>query len=523
MNIDRSHRVLQQLKNFGVEEVALCPGGRNATFVELLDHCQSFSISGFYDERSAGFWALGRIQARAKPVAVVTTSGTAVAELLPSVIEAHYQGLPLICVTADRPRVFRGTGAPQTIEQADLLKPYAKNSYDYCETQGRPGPLSLEGPSHINICFDEPVLDVPLPLEGYDIQSPEKAPESPKAFAPRSLSPNPLTVKCGDKPLVLLGPLRTSEKQLVGEWLSQIHCPVVAEGLSQFQGDPILQGRQLHSGDQFLLRAFMDGVFDSLVRVGGVPCTRLWRDLEYMDVPVINFSDLPFSGMGRLPEPPHKLGDLGPIQHKWTQSEIDNLMANDFKVREIIHGLLKEFPWSEPACVSWLSRQWPDEKGQLFLGNSLPIRAWDQFAVVKGGQLEVLGQRGANGIDGMVSHFLGAIDPARPNMAILGDLTALYDLTGLWAKKYIPKEARSKLVVINNFGGQIFSQLSNNSLFLNSHKIRLGHWAQLFDISIQSLTQPQDLNWQAGLELVEILPDAEQSKGFWQAYKEVLG
>jgi 2-succinyl-5-enolpyruvyl-6-hydroxy-3-cyclohexene-1-carboxylate synthase len=106
-------------------------------------------LFSFIDERSAAFFALGRMKLHGNPVAVVTTSGTAVAELLPAAIEAFYSGLPLILVSADRPARFRGTGAPQSIEQLGLFGPYAET---VLESWSRARPL------HLNVEFDEPLL-----------------------------------------------------------------------------------------------------------------------------------------------------------------------------------------------------------------------------------------------------------------------------------------------------------------------------------------------------------------------------
>jgi 2-succinyl-5-enolpyruvyl-6-hydroxy-3-cyclohexene-1-carboxylate synthase len=110
-------QTLQTLADLGVREVCVAAGARNAPLVAALLNSRGVKIWNFFEERSAAFFALGRIMADRQPVAVVTTSGTAAAELLPATIEAHYQGLPLVLVTADRPKSYRGSGAPQAIEQ----------------------------------------------------------------------------------------------------------------------------------------------------------------------------------------------------------------------------------------------------------------------------------------------------------------------------------------------------------------------------------------------------------------------
>lgn len=157
-NLEVASGVLSVLKSYGVKEIVLCAGARNAPFVHLLSEKSDFTVYSFFEERSASFFALGRMQADGAPVAVVTTSGTAAAELLPATIEADYQRLPLVMVTADRPRRYRGTGAPQTIVQTGIYSSYVEWS---CDLEGSlPEGFKVSGarPVHFNVCFDEPLL-----------------------------------------------------------------------------------------------------------------------------------------------------------------------------------------------------------------------------------------------------------------------------------------------------------------------------------------------------------------------------
>jgi 2-succinyl-5-enolpyruvyl-6-hydroxy-3-cyclohexene-1-carboxylate synthase len=144
-NLDSASRLIGEVRALGAREFCVCAGSRNAPLLVAL----GTSVFSFVDERAAAFFALGRIKLHGAPVAVVTTSGTAAAELLPACVEAHYSGLPLILITADRPARFRGTGAPQSIEQVGLFGVYAETSIDSWTRQR---------PLHINVEFDEPLL-----------------------------------------------------------------------------------------------------------------------------------------------------------------------------------------------------------------------------------------------------------------------------------------------------------------------------------------------------------------------------
>ena len=144
-NIAAARRVIALARELGVADFCVCGGSRNAPLLAVVGEAYSL-----VDERAAAFFALGRAKLTERPVAVITTSGTAAAELLPAAVEAYYSGVPLILITADRPARYRGTGAPQAIEQEGIFGVYAARD---AATWTRQGPL------HINVEFDEPLID----------------------------------------------------------------------------------------------------------------------------------------------------------------------------------------------------------------------------------------------------------------------------------------------------------------------------------------------------------------------------
>src|SRR5437016_5389318 len=143
-NIAAARAIIERVRGLGVVDFCICGGSRNAPLIVALETGYTF-----VDERSAAFFALGRAKRDERPVAVITTSGTAAAELLPAAIEAYYSGVPLVLITADRPARYRGTGAPQAIEQSAIFGVYAERSL---RDWNRRMPL------HINVEFDEPLL-----------------------------------------------------------------------------------------------------------------------------------------------------------------------------------------------------------------------------------------------------------------------------------------------------------------------------------------------------------------------------
>ena len=161
-NLAEARRVIALARELGVEDFCVCGGSRNAPLIAVLTdgswqladglsaNRQPPTVNSFVDERSAAFFALGRAKLTGRPAAVITTSGTAVAEMLPAAVEAHYSGVPLVLITADRPERYRGTGAPQAIEQTSIFGVYASRDADR---------WTRIGPLHINVEFDEPLLD----------------------------------------------------------------------------------------------------------------------------------------------------------------------------------------------------------------------------------------------------------------------------------------------------------------------------------------------------------------------------
>lgn len=497
--------VLGRLAGLGVGDCVVCAGARNVPLVaSLLSRCQDLGLRVWhhFDERAAAFFALGLAKRSGAPVAVLTTSGTAVAELLPAAIEACYSGIPLVFVTADRPAAFRGSGAPQAIEQAGIFGPYAM-AMDLSEVDGLASlaEWSGEAPLHLNVCLDEP--------RGDDRHvSWEKAGSFPVAPAD---SPDPATLAafCEDRDglLVLLGELPSSWRRPVEGFLVSLGAPVWAEATSGLRESPALAG---------LLRYGEPALPQKVLRLGGVPSLRLWRDLETnRQIPVLSICRRPFSGLARASQlvVTHRFPDITlPVQEgRATGPSLFDGAA------------FARFPRSEPALFHALSREIPSH-ALVYLGNSLPIREWNSFAVVDPPHPHAHASRGANGIDGQVATFLGLSVGEAEAWGIFGDLTALYDLNApaLLAQA---GPGKRRLVVINNGGGRIFSRLPSmagmaadeKQITENRHRIGFEAWAAMWGIAYRL--------WRAGeafpndlpdTVLLEAVPDDDETEAFWK-------
>jgi 2-succinyl-5-enolpyruvyl-6-hydroxy-3-cyclohexene-1-carboxylate synthase len=208
---------------------------------------------------------------------------------------------------------------------------------------------------------------------------------------------------------------------------------------------------------------------------------RYWRDLDerYRDVEVTHVTDLPFAGLPRG----EVLRDL-PAHGAQRTAHFD--FATDRELHTRVESILDQEPQSEQAIFREISRSLP-HNSRIYLGNSLPIREWDTFATREDRGYEIGANRGANGIDGQLSTFFGWCKPGAHNVAIVGDLTALYDLNAPWIVPQLDAEAH--VIIINNGGGRIFERVPSlrkldKRLILNEHVIRFDAWASMFGIDV---------------------------------------
>ncbi len=224
--------IIEAALKIGVTDFCICAGARNAPLVQTLLRLKDLHAWHFFDERSAGFFALGKIRQQGKPVAVLTTSGTAAVEVFPAVVEAYYSRAPLLIITADRPKTYRGTGAPQAIEQQNLFGIYVEKFVDIDVSRFLPSDWSWSQSfsAHWNVCLDEPQGEPPAEI----FTAIEKASAAKTGFVTEDLPAKhlPLPHSMFRKPLVVCGPMLPWEKALAQQWLKDFKGPVFNEFLS---------------------------------------------------------------------------------------------------------------------------------------------------------------------------------------------------------------------------------------------------------------------------------------------------
>lgn len=500
----------------GVGEFVVCGGARNAAILEVLARAEAAGVAKVwrhFEERGAGFFALGRCMAHGRPCAVVTTSGTAVAELLPAVIEASYQARPLVAITADRPAIYRGTGAPQSIDQLGIFGGHAWRD-GFAEWDG-------QRPLHLNVELEEAFEAV----EGEDFAAGDLAEFVPPrgridvAGLARWLREGNFRGL-----VVMLGGLEPGEREEVFHFCHALRAPVVADAASGLR--EALRELALADGDR-LLRNEPPG---KVLRLGEVPCGRFWRDLE--DLPGVAVWSVCRNGLpglarqsqvtqGPLERVLAALGEIGEA------GDVLDLLPQAARRRAIVSELLEAYPDSEPGLLHTLSN-YAALADDLFLGNSLPVREWELFAQTERPLPSVRANRGANGIDGQISTWLGASAETPRSWAVLGDLTTLYDLAGPFVLAQMPCDGRV-LAVVNNGGGGIFKRLprlaamSPNAAgwMTNPQAADFAGFALLWGMDHLRIRRADDFDrFEEGPRtlLLEVLPDAGQTAAFWAAW-----
>ncbi len=501
---DLARAVVTRLIEAGVREVVLAPGSRNAPLAFAAHDAAEVGLLRLHtrvDERSAGFLALGLSRTGA-PAAVMCTSGTAVANLHPALLEAAHAGVSLVAVTADRPARLRGTGANQTTDQVGIFGPLVQT----LDVEAAPDWLMWSGgPLHLNVQLDEPL--VPTDRWHPDIE-PRKSPQQVRPAIHE-------TVALGPRTVVVAGddagpPARTLAEQ--AGW------PLLAEPTSGSRTGthPIRTYRVLLAGD-------LGDRVERVVVFGHPTLSRpVSRLLGRDDVTVLDagargvWSDRPFPVAGRFSSgQPAVDGSDDPT---WLEA----WRTADASVSQQLDRLLATEPDLTPHEVAGaVSRALPPE-GLLVVGASSPVRDLDLMVApyAVGDRRKVIANRGLAGIDGTVSTAIGAAlgrPASRRAFALMGDVTFVHDSNGLVLGPHEPRPDLT-IVVVNDDGGSIFTMLEQGDptyadrfdrLFGTPHGVDLAalcsatrtpHWrVESLPELEQALASPN-----GGIEVVEV-------------------
>ncbi len=481
--------LLEELHRCGIRAVGVAPGSRSGPLAEAAAGHGGFDLIVHPDERGLGFHMLGIALGSGRPAVVITTSGTAVANLVPAMAEAHHAGVPLIALTADRPFELRACGANQTGDQARIFGGLTRAVFDFPPPgEGMPPEAMLtaideavraamsgtRGPAHLNCMFRDPppAARPPRGLTGWRKSGRPwvTATHDPLPSGGASLDAALEIAATAGRGLVLAGRLSPAAGDAVAALAGRLGWPLLPDlqsGLRLGAGEPeVIAHADLALGGG----RFADGAgCDTILQFGSGFVTR--RFLGLAADPRIARRVVVDPTSGRV-DPGHRPGlrvsadpeafagamccalpaGTGPSSAlgAWQRASgrIEAELARRFAAGTAV---------SEPG-VAWTLSRLLREGDAWFLGNSLPIRLAAAFASARGAHVPVAANRGLSGIDGQVATAAGyARGSRRPVTLWIGDLGLLHDLNSL----ALLRGARSPaiVVVVNNDGGGIFSLL----------------------------------------------------------------
>ena len=504
--------LIDALVEQGITYFCCAPGSRSTSLaLSVAAHPKAY-FSIHFDERAVGFHALGYAKASGRPAAVLTTSGTAVGNLLPAIMEACNDKIPLILLTADRPPELRDCGANQTCDQVKLFQNYVRWQVDLpCPDARIPNRYlsgtiaqavamatsSPPGPVHLNCMMREPLFSSHLP--------PSKKSTSHVAFAHPQLHPSKETLEYWVEALsphkqgiILAGSGTTGCLDAILALAERLQWPIFADILSAPRTqanhpclithfDPILKrkaastqvGAIIQFGDRFVSKTLS-----------------LWLEQQkpefFLHVSEHTMRQDPSHLLTHRLHASPSLFTSG-LLLSLGQREEDTWLTSFKRLDQACKQALQEFfsscqTLTEPGLIWEIASTLP-ESWALFFANSMPIRDANQFFSPQHTQCgPIFGNRGVSGIDGNIATLSGIAQGAdRPVLAVLGDLSLLHDLTSL---SYLRKSAHPIILcVVNNGGGGIFSFLPISQkkevfeeFFATAHNTSFALAAKLFDL-----------------------------------------
>lgn len=500
----------------GVGHFCLAPGSRSAPLAlalfALAEEHSSVKVHRHFDERGLGFYAMSLARISESPVVVITTSGTAVANLYPAVIEAWETEVPLIVVSADRPDRLLDCGANQAIGQKGLFAQHNRFSINLTlpdsalamqdQQMALAAICAASAPSQVNCQFDEPLYP---PASANDGAESFVAPV-PQLSAADSLAALTACLRRSQRPLVVLGGLSPAQASQLEPWVNRLQTRLVTDITSQFRMGT--QPQRLHLFDLCLLNPTFRGLCqpDLIVQLGGrLVSKRLQRWLADSTTPywLLSDSDKNLDPTGRaqrlrvdyarvdsLLEPGSFNGEAAGRTGQFHQ-QVAELTA------EILNS---DSAWSE-ASASCLTVTRLGSQDALFVGNSLAIRMLDSWLPATAERPAIFSNRGASGIDGLIASCAALAEGRfKQVVAIVGDTSLLHDLNSLSLLRRVSKPI--KLIVLNNNGGRIFGllpaaqQRAFESLFVMPHDLSFAPVARQFGIEYFNAANVQALNQQ---------------------------
>jgi len=582
--------IVDELVAAGVGAAVVAPGSRSTPLtVGFADHpeVETFSI---LDERSAAFFALGRSRRSGDPTALVCTSGTAAANFHPAVIEASQSRVPLVVLTADRPAELQDSGANQTIDQADLYGDAPR----YHRTLPEPAPEARRlrslrttvaravssargadpGPVHLNVPFAKPLepTDVagdvpdslaaedPLAVEGRDgpfVRTRRGTPTADDA----TIDDIATALAGADRGLLVAGPANPGRiaPEKVGDFLDTTGVPLLADPLSGLRYGPHVDGRGANGDEATSDDRLVCGGYDAyvghddwptpdvVVRIGASPTSKpLRKHLAGADARQFvvdgagDWSEAEFTATDHVQADPSQV--LAAVARQFEEgSRAESIRAATEEWRER-YRTAERAHWTvaadgrderlfEGGVLATVVDSAPDP-ATVFVSNSMPVRDCDRFGRPREADLTVLGNRGASGIDGILSSGLGAGSATdEPLVVVTGDLAYYHDMNGLLSVTRCDVDAT--IVLVNNDGGGIFHMLPIEQFdppftdqFKTPHGLDFEPTGELYGMEYTRVSTVEEFERayvesidNDGTQVVEVVVDAEASHRFRESLR----
>jgi 2-succinyl-5-enolpyruvyl-6-hydroxy-3-cyclohexene-1-carboxylate synthase len=481
--------LVTELAAGGLGTVCIAPGSRSTALALAFDAHDAVETCSVLDERSAGYVALGRGKVTGRPTAVLTTSGTATANLHPAVIEAHQSRTPLLVLTADRPPELQDSGANQTVDQDDLYGDATRWSRTLQAPRIDDRSLrSLRttaaralgaatgtppGPVHLNCPFRKPFEPTgesadPLAIPASLSEARDPPVVDRHAGTPTLPELDPLvgTIRSAQRGLVVAGPADPGfDGTAVAELAAATGFPILADPLSGLRFGSHPEGKTVCAGYDGYLHATETWPDPDLVlRVGASPTSKRLREWlrdragrQLLIDPAGGWREATFSATDLVTADPDRLAAASLDRVEATDTDAD--WGGRFERAERRYwSIVADVGRPPEASVVASALDVAPQDATVVLGNSTPVRDADRFARPRESDVTVLGNRGASGIDGVTSTAIGAAHASDgPTACVLGDLSAVHDLSGLTAIERCGVDLT--LVVVNNDGGGIFHAL----------------------------------------------------------------
>lgn len=525
-------RLAGALADLGLRHVVISPGSRSTPLALAFTAEPRITAHVLLDERSAGFFALGIAKQGGVPTALVCTSGTAAAHYLPSVVEAGQARVPLLILTADRPPELRGVAAPQTIDQIDLYGSAVRMFHDI----GVPDEVIADGAPSLALRAWSAALDAPQGPVHLNFPFREPLASPTEAVEPTTLRHHRGEVQLPPEALVGLGERLSGRRALIV--VGGYQRPGFAAATAMLSGEasiPVLADIQCRfpspstivHGDLLATAGFLSEYEpEIIIRVGHLPTSRpIWSWLQETGAEQVTLDDagwrdpLDAATVVYRADPAVTFADLSGRVAPAPSSWLPTWQAADRAVGLAVGRVLETEPFpNEPAIARAVWESTPTG-ATIYAASSMPIRDLDSFAGSTRGEIATLSNRGANGIDGLLSAAAGSsVSDGRRVVVLAGDLSVLHDATALGVIAGL--DLPVTIVAVNNDGGGIFHFLPQadrlasdrfEMLFGTPHGHSLTRIAEAFGVPSREVGDEHDLRAAiasaTGPSLIEIHTD----------------